>query len=338
MAWQRSAETGYRRPIFFYRLAMDHPDFFHASPPITTIAPPSGRLCHCLRWDAAGDRLWWADAAGDALHAWHERDGHGYRQALPDAPQLLACCASGRMLIGMSKRLCLAELRPGGRRQAPFVRTLAMIDAADQRTVIAGGRTDRAGNFVFGTRNLAPAPRAIGSFFQFSRQHGLRRLALPTVVQASAICFTGDGSRMFFADAPGGMLWQCDYDAARAAVGQVRPFAPPAAAGMTVHDALVDHDDHVWSLLVDANDGPLLACHDHRGGRRVLARLACGSATSLAFAGPGGERLLLLAREGSLREVTLPALRGLAEVPFDDRRYSKRELRFQPNPRPPGPR
>jgi L-arabinonolactonase len=290
-----------------------------------------------LRWDAASLSLWWADVAGDALLSWGEQRRAVRKQVFQDTPQLLASCASGRMLIGMSKRLCLAEMRASGHRHAPLVRTLATIDAADPRIVIGGGRTDRAGNFVFGTCNIAPAPRAIGSFFQFSQRYGLRRLALPTVVSASAVCFSGAGDRMFFADASGGVLWQCGYDAGRATVNHVRPFVEPAT-GMRIQDALVDCDDSVWSLQAGADDAVVLVCHDSQGQARSITRMAPGALTGLAFAGAELDRLMLLGREGSLRSMTRTALRGLADAPFDDRHYSERELRSQPNPRPPAPR
>lgn len=316
---------------------MDTPLFLDTTL-IDTLVPRSGRHCRCLRWDATAQRLWWTDAAGDALLSWCDQERGVFKQELQDAPHLLARCASGRMLIGMSKRLCLAEIRTIGPRHAPFVRTLATIDASDPRIVIGGGRTDREGNFVFGTCNTAPAPRAIGSFLQFSQRHGLRRLALPTVVSASAVCFNGAGDRMFFADAASGTLWQCDYDAGRAAVSRVRPFTQGAAGGMGIQDALVDRDDNIWSLQAGADDASVLACHDSEGQPRLVTRLAHGSATGLAFAGPELDQLMLLERKGSLRRLSQTTSRGRDDVPFDDRRYSESELLVQPNPRPPVPR
>jgi sugar lactone lactonase YvrE len=106
---------------------------------------------------------------------------------------------------------------------------LTTIDAAEPRTSISDGCTDRSGHFVFGTANMAQDRRPIGSFYQYSHQRGLRRLALPVVVTAGSIAFSPDGKRMYFADTARGAIMQCDYDAERAKVSGVSPFAESRA-------------------------------------------------------------------------------------------------------------
>lgn len=94
---------------------------------------------------------------------------------------------------------------------------LCVVDAAEQRTEISNGRPDRNGRFVFVTRNIAPDQRPIGSFFQYSTQHGVRRLALPAIAQPGAICFSPDGGTMYFADTARNGLFAVTYDSERAA-------------------------------------------------------------------------------------------------------------------------
>jgi L-arabinonolactonase len=308
----------------------------NASPPcFDTLLDRSGRHCRSLRWHAATERLWWTDAASNTVLSWRDGEPGVSRQELVDTPRLLAHCTSGRMLVGMAKRLCLADIQAAGSQRAAFVRTLVTIDAADPRILVGSGRTDRAGNFVLGTCNTAPQGRPIGSFFQFSQQYGLRRLALPTVVSAAAICFNVAGTRMLFADASNGMLYQCAYDASRATVDHVRPFSFPAAAGMTIEDALVAGDDSVWSILRGTNHAGVLVCHEGNGLLRSMTGLEAGSTASLAIAGPKLDRLMLLGRQGSLRELRPAPIHGIAETPFNDTLYSECDLNQQLNPRPP---
>lgn len=94
------------------------------SPPPPPSPPPSqlARLSHhpgrSLRWDAQGRRWWWAGSDAHAVHACAERQGAPLLCRLPDAAGLLAHCRSGRMLLGLAKRLGLAQPdRQAGARQ-----------------------------------------------------------------------------------------------------------------------------------------------------------------------------------------------------------------------------
>ena len=60
------------------------------------------------------------------------------------------------MLLGQGKRLGLVDLPPAGVAVRPLqAQVLVTVDAAEPRTAISDGCTDRAGNFVFGTANTA---------------------------------------------------------------------------------------------------------------------------------------------------------------------------------------
>ena len=84
-------------------------------------------------------------------------------------------------------------------------------------TRINDGRTDRAGNLVFGTLNEDPGRQKIGSFYQFSARYGLRRLALPSVAIPNSICFSPDGRTMYLCDSVDRRIMQCTYEADAAA-------------------------------------------------------------------------------------------------------------------------
>jgi L-arabinonolactonase len=208
---------------------------------ITSTAPP------LLRWDAGRRQWWWADPAGGQLYGWQggrERQeavmahaAGGGRGRLPagvtgvrlqETVATLAVCASGRLLLGMGKRLALLDwsgAAQGGTvrvaRVGQHLQILTTIDAAEPRTAISAGCVDRAGHFVFGTANTAADRRPIGSFYQYSSAHGVRRLALPAVVEACGMAVSADGQRLYFADAASGALMECRYDAAAARVSGI---------------------------------------------------------------------------------------------------------------------
>jgi L-arabinonolactonase len=274
-------------------------------------APPVRLSSHpgrCLRWDAHSRRWWWAAAHAHAVHACAGEDGTPLLCRLPDGAGLLAHCRSGRVLLGLAKRLGLAQPQPQALARRLRVRPLVAVDAAEPRTAIGDGCTDRRGFLVFGTRNVAGDGRAIGSFYQYSRQHGLRRLALPVVAEASAICFSADGRRMFFADAGSGALMACDYDAEAGRVGAVALFAQ-LEAGRGARGAALDADGCLWS----AQSGQLLR---YAPDGRVVQRIAHDCA-SIAFGGAGLAQLAAVGA-GGLFTVAVPGIAGQADSPFDD--------------------
>ncbi|NHZ87458.1 SMP-30/gluconolactonase/LRE family protein [Massilia sp. CCM 8733] len=283
-----------------------------ALPSSTPSSTPPSRLSHhpgrCLRWDAHSRRWWWTGSAAHAVHAYATQDAAPLACRLPDAAGLLAHCRSGRVLLGLSKRLGVAQ--PGRETSARQLRVqpLVAVDAAEPRTAISDGCTDRRGFLVFGTRNVAEDGRAIGSFYQYSRQHGLRRLALPVVAEASAICFSADGRRMFFADARASRIMACDYDADAGSVGAPKVFAQ-LDAGVSPRGAALDLDGCMWS----AQTGRLLR---YAPDGKVVQRIA-HDCTSIAFGGAGLTQLAAVGA-GGLYAVPGPGVAGQADSPFDD--------------------
>lgn len=262
-----------------------------------------------LRWDPATQRWWWAGSGKPAVYAWSPARQTMLTCHLPDQAGMLAHCASGRLLLALAKRVCLAEIPSGGSSHQLRLHPLAPVEAAEPRTSVCDGRTDRRGNLVFGTANEGGDQRPIGSFFQFSLAHGLRRLALPTVTRAASICFDQAGTRMYFADAAGHGISVCDYDADGARVSQVRPFVT-LADGIGARGATIDAEDCLWSaqsgrLVRYAPDGSELQC----------LQVDCAEP---AFGGAG---LHQLAAAGAAGLLTLPpaTVAGVADAPFDDR-------------------
>lgn len=279
-----------------------------------------GQAGCALRWDAAGQCWRWPDPVGGQLYAWPAPAGMPSGVRLLESACVIACCASGRVLLGLGKRLGMID-RPQsdqgrGQPSRPLqAQVLTTIDAAEPRTSISDGRTDRAGNFVFGTANTAPDQRPIGSFYQYSQRHGLRRLALPVVVTAGGIAFSPDGRRMYFADTEGGAIMQCSYDAASAKVGEVAPFAPVREHGAGA--AVVDSAGSLWSV-----QGGALAQYDARGLLRQRIALAREAAASVAYGGRRLDQLLVLGARGGLYRLPADLAAGLApgiaDTPFDD--------------------
>jgi L-arabinonolactonase len=188
-----------------------------------------------LLWtDIEGARLWMSDA-GDT-RSW----------GLPSRLGSMAPCESGGLLLGLEKGLFRANLDVSSR-DAPRLVPLVDVEPDLPSTRVNDGRTDRAGNFVFGTMNQAEGHPAIGSFYQWSTRSGLRRLDLPYVGIANSICFSPDGGTMYFCDSPKARIMTCRYDADSASVTAVREFAALAPSEGFPDGSVIDADRCLWN-------------------------------------------------------------------------------------------
>lgn len=290
------------------------------------LALPQGTtLGEGLLWQRG--RWWWTDIEASTLHAWRPGQGAVESCRLPDRLGSFAHTRSGRVLLGLAKRLAIASLGEG--LELTQLQTLAPVDAAEPRTRINDGRTDRRGYFVFGTMNEAKEKRPIASFYQFSLQHGLRRLALPAVAIANSVCFSLDGRTMYFCDTLTQRIQQCDYDAETAQVDNVRLFTQMDNAEAWPDGSVIDAEGCLWNAQWGAGR---VARYDPAGQLMAAYTAAAAHTTCPALGGDGMDQLMLtsarteLGRDalaaqplsGSLFGLRLPQALGVPEPLFED--------------------
>lgn len=197
-------------------------------------------------WWAARSALLWTDIQSSRLWLHSTGDGVTRTWALPDRVGSMAVCTSGALLLGLAKGLCFADLDASTDEEVHATAAVA-VEPGISTTRINDGRTDRAGNFVFGTMNEDERQAPIGSFYQYSTASGLRRLDLGGVHIANSICFSLDGRTMYFCDSHRRTIMQCDYDAASASVGNVREFVAFGPQQGTPDGSVIDSDDCLWN-------------------------------------------------------------------------------------------
>jgi L-arabinonolactonase len=198
-----------------------------------------------ITWWAAREALLWTDIQSSRL--WFHSPGDGVTRSwdVPDRLGSMAICASGALLLGMAKGLFRADLDASG--DGIQVTPVLPLEPDLATTRVNDGRTDRAGNFVFGTMNEDESRAPIGSFYQYSAAFGLRRLDLGGVHIPNSICFSLDGRTMFFCDSHQRRIMRCDYDAQAASVANVREFAVFGPRQGTPDGSIVDSDDCLWN-------------------------------------------------------------------------------------------
>lgn len=197
-------------------------------------------------WWAAREALLWTDIQSSSL--WFHSPGDGVTRtwALPDRLGSMAVCTSGALLLGLAKGLSFADLDASTGEEITVTPAVA-VEPDLATTRVNDGRTDRAGNFVFGTMNEDQGQAPIGSFYQYSAASGLRRLDLGGVHIANSICFSLDGRTMYFCDSNRRRIMRCDYDAASASVANVREFVAFGPQQGTPDGSIIDSDDCLWN-------------------------------------------------------------------------------------------
>lgn len=288
-----------------------------------------------LLWQPLTQTWWWTDIESNTLSNWSAVTGRLQVLRMPDRVGSFVFTRSGGLIVGLAKRIGwirAEQLQVPANLSAPLqvsVHTLCAVDAAEPRTRINDGRTDRSGNYVFGTMNQAEDKRPIGSFYQYSARHGLRRLALPAVAIANSICFSPDGRTMYFCDTLQRCIMQCDYDSARAQVGRLRRFAQPHQADAYPDGSVVDQHGHLWNAEWGAGS---VACYGPNG--QLLERYAvpAKNPTCPAIGGSDYSELMVTSARlemdeadwqryphaGGLFHAEIQQVQGMQDCLFDD--------------------
>ncbi len=292
-------------------------------------------LGESLLWNTRQAAWWWTDIEASAMYQWRENqnesenendsDAAPRRFSTPDRVGSFAHCRSGKLLLGLANGL--ASMQVVGD-TVQFV-DLCQVEPEQSRTRINDGRTDRRGFFVFGTFDQGVPKQAIGNFYQFSMQYGLRRLALPKAAIPNSICFSLDGKTMYFADTMAGVIQQCDYDAESASVSNIKLFATPSHPQASPDGSVIDSDGCLWNAQWGA---ARVAQYSPQGIEMRVIAVPVKNPTCPAIGGANldqlmvtssrkemnAEELVQMPNAGSLFCITLERPLGVPEVLFDD--------------------
>lgn len=197
-------------------------------------------------WCERHAALLWVDIEASQLWMHSPQERRTWHWTLHEKLACLALGEDGRLLLGLANGLYVADLDAASGSELPLRHLLAVEhDLADTR--LNDGRADRQGNFVFGTKSERADHAAIGSFYQYSARHGLRRLALPQAAIPNSICFSLDGTTLYYCDSLQPSIQCCDYDADTAAVSNLRTFVEVDHPDASPDGSLIDAEGCLWN-------------------------------------------------------------------------------------------
>lgn len=199
-------------------------------------------LGECVLWDSRHNELWWTDIQASRLHCcdWTT----GALQAL-EAPERIGSfglvAGSESLIAAFASGIALYEPR---QRQ---VRWLTRPVAGDPGVRFNDGRVDRRGRFWSGTMVEDNQLGARGCLYSVEGT-GEARCHLRDVRIANGLCFSPDGSRLYFADSPTRVISAYDLIEPEGVLGSRRTLAQ-TPEGSSPDGATVDVDGCIWTAL-----------------------------------------------------------------------------------------
>lgn len=269
-------------------------------------------------WDDLKGLVRWTDIATSMLYAYDPKTGRVTEQKLGAR----VCCFAlthepGVLLLAMEKQVARFDT------VTEELEVLADIEPDLPGTRANDGRCDRHGNLVFGTLNER-GPEKIASFWRYTHDGRLDRLALPKAAITNSICFSPDGGTMYFTDSPTAQIMACDYDGVTGAIERIRLFAQ-LEAGNEPDGSTIDADGFLWNAEWGASR---VVRYAPDGTVDAIVNLPARQPSCVSFAGQELDRMVITSAnkyidqaaltpdDGAIFIGTPPRGRGLPEARF----------------------
>ncbi|PTR27367.1 L-arabinonolactonase [Luteibacter sp. OK325] len=235
-------------------------------------------------WDDLTGLVRWTDIGASRLYAYNPTTGATTETALPAR----LCCFAltdepGVLLLALEKQLARLDTR-----DTESLVVLEDIEPELPGTRANDGRCDRGGNLIFGTLNER-GPEQVASFWRYSREGKLARLALPKAAITNSICFSPDGTTMYFTDSPTAKIMACRYDASSGEVEHIREFVQ-LDKGLEPDGSTVDAEGFVWNAQWG---GSRVVRYAPDGRVDLTIELPARQPSCVAFVGPTLDRLVI---------------------------------------------
>lgn len=245
-------------------------------------APEAHLLAEGPVWDAARDRVLWVDIEEGRILEGRLRDGdvEVLRTVVVDATVgAVVPCADGRLLV--AGRSGLVVIGPDGRRTAGP--TILPPDAARR---LNDGACDPAGRFVVGS--LALGASTGREVLVRLEDDGTLTTIDDDLWLSNGLAWSVDGATLYSVDTLAGVVRARDYDVASGAVG-------PRRDHLTITDGLpdgicLDTEGNLWIAIWGAGQ---VRCYGADGVVRHVVEVDAPHTSSVAFVGPGHDRLLV---------------------------------------------
>jgi sugar lactone lactonase YvrE len=246
-------------------------------------------------WCCETQALWWVDIKAPAVRRWEAATGSVQSWKMPEEAGSLALRAGGGVLVALKSGLFFLDPATGGITQA------APPHGEHRDMRFNDGRCDRQGRFWAGT--MCDTDRGLrGHLYRFDAKRGMQAV-LDGIAIPNGLCWSRDGTTMYFTDSPTRTIVAFAYDPASGALGERRVFATVEPPGIP-DGAIIDAEGFMWSAEFGGGRITRYA-PDGRVDRRVV--LPVSQPTCCAFGGPDLATLFVTCARTELSAAALAA-------------------------------
>lgn len=243
-----------------------------------TLTDTTSLLGECPVWCERTGRLFWTDIPSCELRALDSANGEVQSWSLPEPLGSFALTADENVLL-MGLASCLGYYNLDTNRFSKVTDTPGVPG-----TRINDGRCDRKGNFVFSTMDAGDQVQTIGRFHRLNATTlETETLDLPEVAIPNSICFSPDGSTLYYADSLQGYISCCDYPS----LENKRVFTKVDGQGAP-DGSCIDSQGFLWNAEWG---GSRVVRYAPDGKVDRVIESPCTQTTCPVLAGPGYETL-----------------------------------------------
>ena len=227
-------------------------------------------------WDPEGERLYWIDSYGPAVHRADLKGGDRKSWPLSEPIGSMALREKGGAVLALRSGFHFLDFGSGE------IKGIVETQPGELRPRLNDGKVDRQGRFVAGSMDYAES-EPVGKLFRLDPDLSVHTLD-SGIICSNGPCWSPDGKTLYFADSFKKTIFAYDYDTESGDVRSRRNFATFAGRLTGYPDgATVDADGYVWSVEVYA--GRLVRFNPEGVIDRIVG-LPVYSTTSLSFGGP----------------------------------------------------
>jgi L-arabinonolactonase len=209
----------------------------------TRISPTPDMLGESPLWDSATGRIYWVDGVSCLIRWHHLATGASANIKVPSTIGSIGLAASGALIAGLADGLYTVDLATAE------CRPLFRPEPSNTAIRFNDGKVDRQGRFLCGSMGVKAEPQ--GELVRIDA-NGKHRVLASGIRISNSLCFSPDGTTMYFSDSLDRMIRAYRYSAADEPLDMPRAFVDTQAWRSGPDGATVDADGCVWVALVQA--------------------------------------------------------------------------------------
>jgi len=189
-------------------------------------------------WHPKTKQLYWVDAIPGCIYQIDPETRALRSWSMPEEVGCLAACEGGGLVVALRKGFYQFDLNTA--------KTTSLFKVPDEPATnrFNDGKTDRQGRFWCGSLDEADKSPT-GSLYRLDHRLRCERL-VEGIICSNALCWSPDGSIMYFGDSTRRTVWAWDFDTSTGAISNRREFVVIPSRDGVPDGATVDSEGYVW--------------------------------------------------------------------------------------------